>query len=872
MALFTAIAGVVGAISAFTIGGFAIGATLLKAAVGIGLNLLASAIAGKPKQPVFSINGTLRSGGDVPRSFILGRTATAGSLIWANTWGQSGDTPNAHLTQVIALSDLPVQALDEFWVNGEMVTLDPTVTAMGRAVIEYRKDGKDHLWVKFYDGTQTGSDPFLTGTATNANRQWQSTRIGMGTAYAIVTAKVEKTLFSGIPNFKFAMTGLRLYDPSRDSTVAGGSGAHRWNNPATWGGDGDHNPVVQLYNLMRGISYNGQWIYGLQEMTPARLPTVNWISQINKCRADNIYRSGGELTIDAPLSSAIEAILTTCQGRISEIGGVYSVYVGEPDGAIASFHDDHIISTDEQSFTPFFGLADTINGIAATYPSPGDAWAVKAAPSLYRTDLEAEAGNRRLMASVSLDFVPYPEQVQRLMKSALLEGQRARRHTIVLPPEFWAFAYPGAILAWTSPRNGYVGKLFRVDGVADRANLDVMIDITEVDPSDYDWNPATDYRPPVDGAVGVLRPPVQVLVGWQVFPATMGPPGKELPSIRVAFPGQLVDVRAVRVQVRLALDGAIMFDGEVPYGDPNTNDPQVSVILGGSFSPDTEYEVRGIFQPFGSRPVDWSEWLPVTTPNVWISDVYDVDLDMLADDVKGYLEWTGSGLREVERRLEELDLWAADQDFGNAYDRQQIRQQVTATFDTARAEWTYDVQVVASANMALAIRVEELSATIDDPVNGLPAVANAVDILQTEVTVIDGEVTAMAQAITQLSASTDPNDVTEANFRMQAVAGPAGYSRIGAQTRQGGSGSWRGAAWFLDTPNNAALPTRFVVDAQQMVFGDLSAGSYINPLIYSGGVWRMNVANIGTVTAGTIQSPNGKFVINLAAGSLEWWD
>lgn len=825
MAIFTAIAGAIGAISTFIGGLGAVGSFLLKTAVSIGMNLLAQATAGKPKDPTFSINGTLQAGGDIPRSFILGKTATAGSLVWVNTWGSDGDTPNAYLTQVIALSDLPCQSLDEVWVNGEKVTLltGSAHAEYGVPVSEYRKGGKDYLWVKFYDGTQTTVDNFLNSKASNANRAWSSNRVGKGVCYAIVTARVTKNLFSGIPSFKFVLTGLPLYDPSKDSTVPGGSGSHRWNNPATWGGDGDHNPAVQIYNLLRGIEYDGQWFYGLQGMTAARLPTVNWIAQINKCRAGNTYRAGGEIPVEAPMATAIEALLTACQGRVSEVGGVYTIYVGEPDAAVASFHDDDILSTEEQSFTPFFGLADTINGIAATYPSPEDGWAEKAAPPLYRTDLEALAGNRRLMADVALNFVPYPEQVQRLMKSALLEGQRARRHTLVLPPEFWPYAVPGAILSWTSERNGYVNKLFRVDGAVDRANLDVMIDITEVDPADYDWDPSTDYREPVDGAVGVLRPAPQPLVGWQVFPATIGQPGKELPSIRVSYPGNLDDIRAVRVQVRLVGETAPMFDGEVPYGDPDTNENPASVVLSGSFAPDTDYQVRGVLVPVGDRETDWSEWLSVTTPNVWVADVYPVDLDRLADDIRGWQEWAGNGLREIERRLEEYDLWMADQDFGNAYDRQKLRQQITATYDQSKAEWTYEVNVVALANAALAVRTEALEATVNDPATGLAATASAVDGLEAYA----GPEGALANAVTSLSAATTPGEVNEANFRMEAVSGPTGYSRIGLQTRQGGAGSWRGAAAYLDTPNNPAEKTRFAVVADQMVVmdgnGDVSA-------------------------------------------------
>ncbi|WP_234665205.1 hypothetical protein, partial [Allorhizobium ampelinum] len=77
--------------------------------------------------------------------------------------------------------------------------------------------------------------------------------------------------------------GMRLYDPSKDSSV-GGNGAQRWSDASTWGGDGDRLPVVQLYALMRGIRWNGQWLYGLQTVTERRLPASHWIAQIGKCR------------------------------------------------------------------------------------------------------------------------------------------------------------------------------------------------------------------------------------------------------------------------------------------------------------------------------------------------------------------------------------------------------------------------------------------------------------------------------------------------------------------------------------------------------------------------------------------------------------
>ncbi len=90
MALFTAIASAVTAVGAWVGSLGIIGSALLKTAVGIGINLLAQSLAGKPKDPTFSINTTIQGGGDVPRSILLGKTATAGSLVWVNTWGRMG--------------------------------------------------------------------------------------------------------------------------------------------------------------------------------------------------------------------------------------------------------------------------------------------------------------------------------------------------------------------------------------------------------------------------------------------------------------------------------------------------------------------------------------------------------------------------------------------------------------------------------------------------------------------------------------------------------------------------------------------------------------------------------------------------------------
>lgn len=708
MAVFTSIGAALFGAGTFLAGLTAAG---LQIAAGVAVSMIAKSLAGEPQPPKFGVQGKLQGGDDVPRSINFGWNCTAGSLVYHNTWGSGG----VYSTRVIALGDMPIRELRQVIVDGVPVTLDGTPHAdYGYPALEYRKGLTDHLWIKFYDGTQTTADSFLTGTVASAERPYGATRVGKGIPYVIVTARAparndeEKPLFQGVPELKFVTYGAKLFNPA-DAT-------HVWADPSTWGGDGDFNPVVQIYNLLRGLRFDGQWVYGLQDLSEARLPSANWLAAINKAQAmidgpdglEATYRAGGEVQVGAQIKVAIEALLTSCQGRLAEIGGTYKITVGEPDAAVMAFSDDDIISTEEQSFVPFLGLADTINGVAATYPNPSEGWNTKTAPPLLRPDLEALDGNRRLMASVSLDMVPYPGQVQRLMKSALLEALRARRHTLTLGPEYWVLE-PGDIVTFTSERNGYVEKQFRVDGVVYKANLDVIVDLTEVDGSDYDWNQAADYVAPIDGPLAIVGPAPMPMTGWQVFPATIRDQdgvGRR-PSIEVRYDSGLSDVARVRVQVRVAGETDPMFDGEVPYADP------WKVVLAGQFSALTQYEVRGIFIRDSGGPGEWSSWLAVTTPDVKLGakDI-SIELDEIAAEIAEDLKWISRGVRDAVENFERLGSLLAEQDIANYHDRQTLKREIEVRAGALEASFTEIIEVALGPGGAIATALSSLYAAM----------------------------------------------------------------------------------------------------------------------------------------------------------------
>jgi hypothetical protein len=829
MAVFTTIGAAVFGAGTFLAGVTAAG---LQIAAGVAMSLIGKAMQGEPEPPRFGVQGKLQAGEDVPRSLNLGWNCTAGSLSWHHTFGDGG-TMSA---RVIALGDLPIRELLYPIIDGvdnTLIKAEPHAQ-YGWPIAEYRKDGKDHLWVKFYDGTQTAADPVLVSTFGNdPDRPYQATRVGRGVPYVIVFARAperndegDKPLFQGIPELKFVTNGVRWYNPALDTTV-GGSGAHRWDNPATWGGDGDFNPIVHLYNLLRGVRYTGQWLYGMQALSAARLPAASWITGVNAAQTaiagpggqEPTYRAGGEIQVGAQVATTVEALLTASNARLVESGGTYKIFVGPPGAPVMAFTDGDILSTEEQSFSPFQSLADTVNGVDATYPNPAEGWNAKKAPPLLRPDLEPLAGNRRLIASVSLDLVPYAGQAQRLMQWALLEALRARRHTFVLGPEFRVLE-AGDIVLWSSARNGYEEKLFRVDGLVYKSNLDVIVDLTEVDPSDYDWDQQADYTPVIDGPLTLVGPKPMPMNGWQVFPWIVadeqGRPRR--PSILVQYASGLPSVERVRVQVRVGDEnGALIFDSDAhPYAAPWSN------ILQGQFPANTPVVVRGIF--IGPPAADWSGWFAITTPDVKLSalDVIygDFDLDGLGEQVEGYFEWIGQTPRQLIDSLTALDLHSADQELANALQFDELRRTLSLSLGEVKASFD-----------------EVITVAIIPLQDGYAALTDQLTTLSAEVEGVSSQVTVRGTA--------------------QASPG-GGWARWGVEVKVNDGDGWSPAAFFID--HNGTV-SRAVFSVNQFIITD--GANAMNPFVFEGGEAKMVAARIGTIHSGKLQSFDGKMVIDL---------
>lgn len=854
IAIGTAIAGALGA--------GVIGAQIITAAVGIlfsvGVSLLARALTPTPdeaKQPAVGVSGQIQVGGDNPLSFIVGTYNTPGSLEYANTWGNDGETPNAYYTQVISLSDLPVDSLAETFVNGQKVTYYPAdATSAGIPVAQFRKNGQDYLWIKFYDGTQTTPDSFLVAKfSALAGRPWTSDQIGRGVSYAIVTARINRSLFTGFPSVKFTLKGIPLYDPRKDSTV-GGSGMHRWSTPSTW--EWSDNVALITYNIMRGVYYGSTWVYGMQNLAAARLPVASWMAAASACDAtvplaaggvEKRYRGGAEISVDTSPMDVVEEFLKAASARLADVGGLYKIHVGSPGSAVYSFTDDQLVITEPRNLKPFFGLENTYNAVHASYPEPAEAWVTKDAPPRYFPTLEPLDDSRRLIANATFPAVPWKNQVQRLMLELILNERRFRKHVVVLGPSAYRLE-PNDIVEWTSVRNGYDTKLFFVMAVDGAPTYNQTLTLMEVDPADYDWSTAFELPDSV-GFLGPVIPPPQAITDWfaeGVTVITAG--GKRWPGIKLSWSGNQDDVRAVKWQVREKANpsNVVIRNGyteEVAEGEVDITANLVSSTL---------YQARGIYVGFSGRDFIWSDWIDCTTPGTRFNDL-SAELDTLGADARAYLQNVYTEVRNIR---DDLETFAAN--VGSAASQDVVNKSVFQKRVGRMSAQIIDERVIrVSADAALAQQTTALESRMDGTDGTIAAQALAISQNTTSITNLDGFVTALATTVDTVQAQTDYGTAFGL-FGMKAISGPVGVSvrlQAVAQTEVGGT-QYNGG-WFLDLFANGT--SQFLIDVTRFIV--LAGSTKFSPLVFQGGILKLdnvqvNGADILTASIDTAQIKN----------------
>lgn len=750
-------------LAATSLGATAIVSSLIIAGTSLALSALVKTKKSTPaRAPGISIQTTL-SGGTNSRTIPLGLYATAGSATAPPmSHGSTNDTPNSFLTKIITLSDVPIDGFSRLIINGEYVNVGTDEEYYGFPIYD-KYSG--YAWIKFYDGRQTTVDPMLSAQYGSYIRPWDTDRIGIGSAYVILTFLYNTEIYKSVPdNLKFEIRGMRLYDIRKDSTI-GGSGSHRWDNPSTW--EITLNPIVMIYNILRGIELADGLKYG-GECIASDLPVANWVAGMNVCDetvptldgTQSRYRAGYEIAVaNEEPASAIEQLLNACSASIVETGGIYKVRVGAPSLPVMFLTDKDFLVTNDKDLNPFPGIAVGSNTVNATYPSPEEGWVPHDAPDVTNQDyIDADDG-QIISTNLTLNACPYPIQVQRLMLGWLKDDRRWRQHTLSIGHYAYALE-PLDTIAWTSAANGYSSKVFEINSTGeDTITLEKRMVLREVDPADYDWSSDDQLPDPATPGQWEL-PAAQAVPGFSVSAIAIKDDDgvNRRPALLVVWSvSAAIDATALKIQVRNATTLEAVTDVTI------TRVSDGETIISQGILPVTSYEVRAIY--IVDRATVWSSWLSVTTG----------DIRLGGDDISGYDELisnTADALDKANDALAEAALLAdriltAEGEIVTINDTISLQNteiiEVRTLAETTEGDLasltttvsTQDSRITTTETAIDTVESDVASLTTEVSTQGASITSNT-----TAISNLDSDVTSLASEVTTISTQVDDNTAT----------------------------------------------------------------------------------------------------------------
>ncbi|MCW7545409.1 hypothetical protein N7I30_16540 [Aurantimonas litoralis] len=203
-----------------------IASTVGTIALGLGVSYVAS-LFNRPQQPKPS-DGQVEARQAIPaRIWHYGRVKVSGSLAFY-------ETRDSTLFKAVLVSSRQVDAFEQIYLQDSPATIDGSGWVQSAP---YENGSNPLVRIAWHFGTDDQAvDPYLNSTFP----EWSANHRLRGTAYIVVVCQTgaddefQAHYPSGEPQVSALVRGARVYDPRKDSTVAGGSGSHRHADKSTW--------------------------------------------------------------------------------------------------------------------------------------------------------------------------------------------------------------------------------------------------------------------------------------------------------------------------------------------------------------------------------------------------------------------------------------------------------------------------------------------------------------------------------------------------------------------------------------------------------------------------------------------------------------
>lgn len=889
MAIFTWIGT---AIAGFLFAGSALAAKVIATALAFGTKLALSYLGRGKRRAYSAVSGQVEYGGRVPVSTAYGIVKTAGHRIGYFKWGR-GNKFNA---DVFVLANGWCDGLEEevhFYGAKHDLVERPII---GNEVAHFGVAGFDNLIsIRFYDGRPgQQADMKLVNDTASLTRKWKATSACTAQCYVVIERQWSAEKFDkGRPNFEFVLRGLRLYDPRKDDTIAGGSGTHRLDDPATYEfGDTGQNPALQRLNYQLGLRgrISHRTLIG-EGKTLGQLDLGSYFAAMNVCDTMRAGKPTFQCALIVNAEDDHTEILREFDDAMAGYAlnrrGLSGVIPGAPQIPVATITADDIPAGRQQELRRRKNSFSLYNHLSGQFTSPEKMWQPESLKPIHvNADVAADGRPRQtsndFLQVTDADIAQYLLTIryrqQRLGGSAKVPVSR-RLGFRVMEGEWIAFD----------------GKSWLVTGWSCDNRLRVTLTLAETSPEIYD---DSEIAP---GPIVIPSPPPVnpgLLSTVQDFSVEVGQidggEGHQVPALRFKWtPPEDPTITAVRFEY---------FRGSNPTGQTiyldRTEDVEAGEYLTSKdVQPYSFYTARATITTMPDRFKSFTAWF-TTVSSTGPVEVFPPGLrEEMREFVEDATEWSGRSLRELLNDARRLVASMLDQSVTEYEDREAIREEVKSSNQNAKAYADLQILAATGPNSALSLAMMTAHAELRGKASGGAVLAlttrvdahdddlevisqalldvyteldekastNSVLLLQGRVEDVEGDVTALSDAVLAVEAQVD--DVSaNGSFRVQAGASPGdSWVRLGMHGSADNGVTVEEAAIWVDVRTTGTIRSRVGVKAQQFFLSD--GTDEVDPFVFQDGIAYIENIRAGDIIFNKLRAADGKMVLSGMGGT-----
>jgi len=606
---------IAGAIAAINIGQVVVGLV-----ASLALSAVSAALAPRqqPKEQAQTRRSsgselTIQYGGAVPRQAALGLVATEGQVVYWNTYGANDEQENIYLQTVHVLGDGEHDGISRIWINGTECTLVPEAEVQAIKGYEVLEIGnRSRIWIRFFSGAwDQVADTELVTHATPPGR-WTSNHRGRGVCYISVTQLYDEGRgLTGVPNIRVELRGKKLYDLRKDSTVPGGSGSHRWGQPATY--EWSANPSIIEYNYRRGIYAGSQRVLGMS-VPASDLINDMYIAAANACDEEVSLKEGGTepryrvgliVSDDRPHSEALETIRDAMAGHSLERAGQFGPIAGVAQTVISdlALTDDDMLAGQKTTFSRYRSRSEIATAIFGKFSDPEQKWESVDFPGRVSLTDDAAMGER-LAQHIDLTQIHSGSQAQRVAEVIRRRSMMQAYGSCTVGAR-WIAVQPGDWIPYNSDRYG--DMTVEIQSATINPEHTVTLAWRQIAGSVFAWTTAAELDPL---APGVSPDPGQIITEVPDFAAATaqltGTGGLVQPAIKATWtPITAPAVDRLIIQHRKV--------GETDAVETVAPVPSAGMaMISNGIQAGTAYEVRAKLETTPVRDTPWTDWEEVT--------------------------------------------------------------------------------------------------------------------------------------------------------------------------------------------------------------------------------------------------------------------